>query len=187
MLFAVVLLILLIVLLFLLWRQLRSTPVSEPLTRTGGGGESVESIPARGSTEEETFPLFVDAEEEAARVSLESTAKIFAERYGSYSRESEFANVRDVLSLMSASFAAQAEAAMDREASSDGYYGVTTRILNLTVTAMDEEKGMAEVRVNTQRAEARESAQHSTVSYQTLALAFVKEHGVWKVDGVTWE
>lgn len=180
-----VVVILLLLLFILMWLQLRAKPQTGPSST--GVIEETEPAPTRGQKEERTVPILVSEEEQIKQASLESLAQTFTERYGSYSGESDFGNVKDVLPLMSAAFAARSEAMIaSGSSSSGGYYGMTTNVLNVTVDAMDETAGVAVVSVNTQRVEATGSAQNTEVSYQTLVLDFVREDDAWKVDAANW-
>ncbi len=119
--------------------------------------------------------------------SVETLAKTFAERYGSYSNESEFQNLRDLETLMTPQFAAKTEGMIASTEVSDMYYGVTTRVVSMNITAFDEEAGVAEVSVLTQREEAIGSPLNTDVKYQTLVLEMALEGGAWLVDDAVWE
>jgi hypothetical protein len=118
---------------------------------------------------------------------IETVAKLFAERYGSYSTEAQFQNIRDVLPIASASYAAQLQAQIASAKEPTAYYGVTTVVLSVTVDQMDDAAGTGHATVSTQRTESKGSPQDKTVSYQKLVLTFVKEGGQWKVDSSKWE
>lgn len=182
-LFVAILVLLLLLLGFLLWWFLKREPpapvVAEPAPPVSvvaePDGESISEI----RREEEQ-----DARDQTA--SIQSASKTFTERYGSYSTEAEFANLRDVLTLMSASFAAETEAFIDGATSAAEYYGVTTRVISVSVDATDDVAGTATVTVTTQREEAKQDIQNITVRYQDLRLTFVTEDGAWKVSSATW-
>lgn len=128
-----------------------------------------------------------EREERANTASIQSASKTFSERYGSYSTEAEFANLRDVLPLMSAAFAAKTQAFIDGATPSAAYYGVTTRAVTIRVNATDEAAGTADVTVTTQREEAKDVPQNVSVRYQDLELTFIMEDGEWKVDSAVWK
>lgn len=184
--------ILLVVLLFLfllaavaggiVWkRRSKPAPVSTPVP------VAEEPLPPRGQRDtEQGLPLFLGEEAELVPTDLWSLSQTFAERYGSYSSESDFANARDLLPLMSAAFVARTLASMETAVPSSGYYGVTTRFLSVKVTAQNDAAGTASAEVQTQREEASGSVQDVQVRYQVLQLVFVKEQSVWKVDDAVW-
>lgn len=128
-----------------------------------------------------------EQEERIASASLQSASKTFAERYGSYSTEANFANLTDVLPLMTKEYAAKTEAYVASATAPTDYYGVTTRVITVTVDAEDETAGTARVTLTTQREETSGNVQNVRVKYQDLVLNFAKESGEWKVSLATWE
>lgn len=167
----------------LLWmlfsREPAPAPVSAPVPVVelpDAEGEGIAEVRARE-----------EQQERAATASLQSASKTFAERYGSYSTEAEFANLTDVLPLMSAAFAAETRAFVAGATPAAEYYGVTSRVVSLEVVSSDEAAGAASVRVTMQREEAKGSVQNVSVRYQALLLGFVMEGGAWKVSSAAWE
>ncbi|MFA4845064.1 MAG: hypothetical protein WC654_00710 [Patescibacteria group bacterium] len=116
-----------------------------------------------------------------------SLSKTFATRYGSYSNEANFANLNDVLPLMSATFAQKTQKFIDEGESPEEYYGVSTSIVTVTVDSKDESAGTAQVTIMTQREEAIGSPQNISVKYQDIILTFIMEGGSWKVDSASWQ
>jgi len=182
-LFLVILLLLAAFIAFLLWWFLRPgtpEPVVAPIEAPAA------KIPI---SKREQISETRQQEEQLDRNStatIQSASKTFVERYGSYSTEAEFGNLRDVLPLMSASFAAQTEAFIEGATSAKEYYGVTTRVVSLSVDAADEIAGTATVTVTTQREEAKGSIQNISVRYQDVRLTFVLEDDAWKVSSAIW-
>lgn len=117
--------------------------------------------------------------------SLQSLAITFVERYGSYSTESDFANLYDVMDLMTASFRDETQDFIATARASLSYYGVTTRVLSVKEIVSGETS--ASLEVATQREESKDSPQNSEVKYQTLVLTCLKEDGVWKVSSALWQ
>ncbi len=140
---------------------------------------------------EETGPVeMIDAEESSrapVEVSVDSLARTFAERYASYSNESDFANLHDLEPLMTESMWAETEVLIDSLEVEDIYHGVTSRAITITVPAMDDNDLMVSVEVVMQREDALGSPQNIEIKYETLVLDMVKESGTWKVDGATWQ
>ncbi len=176
-------LLLLLFLLFLVWWFLR--PEEEVLVIPPVVVEEIKTEPKTPSIQEEKQKVV--QEERTNTASLQSASKTFAERYGSYSTEAEFANLRDVLPLMSASFARSTQAFIDGATPASEYYGVTTHVISIEVNAVDETAGTATVTVTTQREEAKKTIQDSSVRYSDLVLTFVKEDDAWKVSSAKWE
>ncbi|HLD18169.1 MAG TPA: hypothetical protein VJB99_03805 [Patescibacteria group bacterium] len=118
---------------------------------------------------------------------LQALAKTFAERYGSYSNESAFANLTDVLPLMSQRFRAETEKMLATSIPSTAFYGVTTRVLAVSIETMDDSSGIAQTSIHTQREETTGTVQNVVTIYQILTLDFVKENSTWKVDRARWQ
>lgn len=118
--------------------------------------------------------------------SLNSLAKTFAERYGSYSNEAKFQNLRDLLPFMSGSFVEKTQLFIDTTPIPEEYYGVTTRVVAVDVKVLDETAGTATIELTVQREEAKESPENRTITYALLRLEFVMEEGSWKVSSATW-
>ncbi|OGL95779.1 hypothetical protein A2348_00080 [Candidatus Uhrbacteria bacterium RIFOXYB12_FULL_58_10] len=180
--FLTILILLVLLLMFLLWWFLRPEPAA-PIVITP---TPIVTIPASdtGSISETR-----QQEEQVSRnqtASIQSASKTFAERYGSYSNEANFANLRDVIPLMNASFARETLAFVDAATAPVDYYAVTTRVISVSVDAVDEATGTATVTVTTQREEAKGSVQNVSVRYADLRLTFVTENGSWKVSSVSW-
>lgn len=128
----------------------------------------------------------VEGQQEAvAEANIRTVVKTFTERFGSYSNEADFANITDVLPMMTEAYAAQMQSAVDSWTASEVYYAVTTRVLTMEITN-DEEAGTAQAIVSTQREEARGDVQNISVSYQELVLDLTRVSGSWFVDNATW-
>ncbi len=178
-------LVLIAVILILIFLPGRRTPTPSPAANTNQ--QTNTQTPA---TPVIPRPTPTVTPEERAEASAETMAKVFAERYGSYSTESEAANLEDVIPLATPSFAAELQAQINRlqaSAAATEYYGVSTRILNTTAESIDVLLGTATYTVLTQREEARGSVSNTSVSYQTLTLTMQKEGDNWLVDRAVWE
>ncbi|EKD32794.1 MAG: hypothetical protein ACD_76C00145G0002 [uncultured bacterium] len=132
------------------------------------------------------LPIKTDSFEQNGASAVVALAKTFSERFGSFSTESEFQNIRDVIPLATAGYSAELESMLTLSVTSGEYYGVSTRVISTDVISLNDAAGTASVSVNTQRQEAKVSVQNTRVYYQTIELDFVKESGVWKVSKASW-
>jgi len=128
-----------------------------------------------------------------ARISadeLKSLAVAFVERFGSYSNQSGYQNIRELNVFMSQTMQAWAAnyIAQARVSAADTsiYYGITTKAVVVDVGGFDETAGRASFTVQTQRRESIGSAANERSFQQTADVTMVKEAGVWKVDSVSW-
>lgn len=124
------------------------------------------------------------------RAELERLARNFANVYGSYSNQTNFANLEDLFPFMTASYQNQvktyiaSERAKKRDTSQ--YFGVTTRAVAITVDPLDLATGTAKAAISCQRQETSGANASVRTFQQDLLLDFKKESGVWKVDGAGW-
>jgi hypothetical protein len=136
-------------------------------------------------TEVKTSAVTLTAEEKM-RGFLIKTSAAFAERFGSYSNQSNFENLLDLKMLMTERMQNWVDSLVVAGSSGSGvYYGLTTRALNTEIKNISE--NTAEVSVSTQRQESVGSEINNKVYYQDILISFVKEGGLWKVDEAKWQ
>lgn len=128
--------------------------------------------------------------EERARAEAQTLTTLFVERYGSYSNQSNFQNLEDLLPLMSESFRAKTERDLEtlrRTAPPPSeYVGVTTRALSVAESVYDLPRGAAAFRASVQKSEVRGTAP-ATVTYPAIDVTLVREGGAWKVSSAVWQ
>src|SRR3989344_2076566 len=95
-------LLVILLLLLLMWRATPPSVPAQPVVVPSNNDGVI-------STPEETERVEVRVQNSLP----ETTARIFIERYGSYSTESDFGNLRDVIALATPAFAAQLQATID--------------------------------------------------------------------------
>jgi hypothetical protein len=84
----------------------------------------------------------------------------FAERFGSFSNQSNYGNFTDLEIMMTPSMRTWAREYVETlrsQATDSSYYGITTKALTYEVKKFDENQGRAQVLVSTQRRESREA------------------------------
>lgn len=127
--------------------------------------------------------------DEAVQQAIRSNAISFAQIYGSYSTHEPYTNLEAARILMSASYKKATDAILAKHADDSptmAYYGVETRALSATISNYVSNTS-ATVLIKTQRRESVGTSSNGRVSYEDLALTFVTEQGVWKVDSATWD
>jgi len=124
-------------------------------------------------------------------VTLRSLASIFAARYGSFSNQSDFKNLRDLLPSMTVGFAAENERQIEKQRQSGVdttvYYGVTSKTIKSELISLNESKTEAKIRLTMQKNESKRSMNNGKVFYQDVIVELRKEGGEWKLDGVEWQ
>ncbi|MEK7105321.1 MAG: hypothetical protein AAB865_01405 [Patescibacteria group bacterium] len=176
-----ILVIIAIILILFFWPRDNQTPTPTPTANQQTNTAVTNTAP--------TTPPRIITPEEKAEASAATVAKIFVERFGSYSSESEAVNLEDLLPLATASYALDLQQQIDRlraAGPSADYYGVSTRVISTTSVSLDEPAGRATFDVVTQREEARGSVGNTSVRYQTIQIQLKEIEEAWLVDGASW-
>jgi hypothetical protein len=123
------------------------------------------------------------------RTAAAQMAELFAERYGSYSNQGDFQNLRDLLPVMTDGYRAKTEAYLATAAAADlaNYQGVTSLKISTQVHNYDESGGNAVIAVNLQQQKSGVASGTQAVSYRSLSMELKKVGDSWKVDSATWE
>ena len=108
-------------------------------------------------------------------------ARNFAERFGSYSNQNPYDNIKQLFPLMTARLRATFPGAA--AVTSDSYQGVESRVISIKVLQTSDVA--ARLTVTLQRSE-RDASLRVKVYYQDLALTLVKELNQWLVDSAQW-
>jgi len=157
------------------------------LTRT----TSEEQKPAEQtatSTQQEEKNAVPASKEDINKSNVLVLASSFSERFGSFSNQSDFQNIRDLFPFMTASMKNWAENYIEVQkagGSYDVYSGVTTKSISRKILSINDDS--AEILVSTQRREFTGTMANENVIYQDIELKLVKEGEEWKIDGVWWK
>lgn len=180
--------IVLICLLILLWilLTLRKPVVTDGVVVTQPTEDVVENNRVNVQDQDLDAVAVENIEKRQKTASINSLSKTFVERYGSYSNEANFENLKDVILMMAPEFAEYTQNIIDTSKSPDEYYGITTRVITVNVEELDEVAGSAVVVLNTQREESKVSVSNTSVWYQKIRIEFLKMSGVWKVVSASW-
>jgi hypothetical protein len=128
------------------------------------------------------------SEEEKEKGFLSKTASAFAERFGSYSNQSNYENLTDLKYFMTIKMKKWVDDKVDSKdysKSNDIYYGITTRAMKAEIKSLGS--ATAVINVKTQRQEFVGADMNSKVSYRDVLITFKKEGNVWKVDSAYWQ
>jgi hypothetical protein len=109
----------------------------------------------------------------------------FAERYGTYSTDLPYQNLKTLSSLVTAEFQARLQAQVANSTPAQGFYSVTTRAL--MVDTVGPAGDTLTVNVATQRSErfARDAAPQ--LSYPVLQLTLSGAGETWLVSSAAWQ
>lgn len=122
---------------------------------------------------------------------LARLAAAFAERFGSFSNQSDYGNLRDLQIFMTEGLKAWSRNYIDdarlKKAGASIYYGLVTKSILSQVGQFDADLGQAEILVKTQRRESTGVTGNSSTFYQDIIIKYRREAGVWRVDGAYWQ
>lgn len=177
--------IILLALGFLVWWMLRDkTPEEMPRE-----DEKTQTLPNTTTNNRPTTTVDPEDVPKVQEVSAGTVARTFVERIGSYSSESNYQNVDDVLGVVTTSLAAELEAdaerAREQSPNNGGYYGISTSYIG--AKTVEESETEITLLVQTQREESFGSPGNSEVRYQEMEITLVQEEGQWKVNSYTWK
>ena len=129
--------------------------------------------------------------DEIIQVELQRLAMSFVERYGSFSNQSNFQNLKDLMVFMSSGMQVRINdyiaKSLNQRGDSSIYYGMSTKAVVANVHVLNEDEGQAVILVKTLRQEATGSINNVSEKNQNVEIIFVKERGAWKVDEATWQ
>lgn len=123
---------------------------------------------------------------------LKRTSLSFAERFGTYSNQSNFHNIKDLNIFMSKNMQVWAEnyifEKIKEEMNREIYYGISTKSTEAEILHISEEEDSASILVKTRRREFVESKENpSDVFEQSIVINYTKENDIWKIDSATWQ
>lgn len=128
-------------------------------------------------------------EEDKIKSELSRIASSFAERFGSYSNQSDFENIKSLQVYMTENMKKWSEQFIksSQKASSDTsiYYGITTKTISNNLASLSDKE--ATFTITTQRKEATGTTDNARIYYQDILIKFAKEQGVWKVSEAKWQ
>ena len=141
---------------------------------------------------EENKPKTAVSSVRSSKDDLMRLSSSFTERFGSYSNQSDYSNLSNLIIFMSDKMKNWAENFIKESRINKGptdiYYGITTKVVKEEILKYDEDLEVAEVLVNTRRKEASASAENYSDTFsQNITISFIKENGAWKVDSAEWQ
>lgn len=114
----------------------------------------------------------------------------FVDRFGSYSNQSNFENLQDLLPFMTERMQTWAKEKV-RDASLQPtptiYKGTTTRSFSYKDLTVNDSAGTAEVTISTQRKDFVGTSANFTANNQDVVVELKKENGIWLIDDAQWK
>ncbi|MFH2018673.1 MAG: hypothetical protein ABII98_01645 [bacterium] len=168
--------------LFLIYYSTRTVEPTEPgATQNQSAGSPAQNVgqqpaPISGAVVPQ------QSSEEAIKNSAKQTAKIFIERYGSYSTDNNYDNIREVQTLATDSLWNSLSAAIGKP--TDGkFVGVTTQAIGSSFVNYSNTN--ATVKVQTMRAETKDGS--TTDTQRDVVVNLVWQNNMWLVSKFEWK
>lgn len=185
------LLIILIVVYLFLTRKDDDRPIITP-----DGEENLpeiiieETTPSDIPRNYQQYDISKEAEHVFNSTDLSKRARVFVERFGSYSNQSDYGNFKDLELYMTKSFAAWSSSYVDKLRENapnyQSYYGISTVAIQTELKSFDDNLGVAEIDVLTERTETTSGLDQDKYR-QKISLKFLKVGRDWLVDAAYWE
>jgi len=157
------------------------TTTTEPINTT---------TPGTAPRDYRKFDISKEPKTEQDAEAVKKIAMAFAERFGSFSNQSNYSNIEDLQIFMTKSMGDWAEgylSELKKEKNNNGeYYGIITKAISAEVENFDKTKGEAEIVVMTRRQETKGN-NVGTYYNQELTLKMAKDGSVWKADSASWQ
>lgn len=137
---------------------------------------------------EEEAPPMILSEPDLGSYLL-ATASTFAEKFGSFSNQSNFENLGDLKVMMTSEMISWAENYIRQNQAKPGeaHYGVTTKALLPKIVDFQEGKGEATIAITTQRQETINNTLNPRIFYQDILLKLKKSGDKWLVAEAEWQ
>ncbi len=116
-------------------------------------------------------------------VNIVKIAEDFVERFGSFSNHSNYSNINDLVSVMTAKMKAYVRDTTKQSINQQSYYSITTRVINSSLK--NKTDNIANVIVRSQRQEFKDG--QTKIFYQDAKVELVKEGNKWLVDSLVWQ
>ena len=163
---------------WLYWRQPSTSPTTEP-------------SPAKPTVQLPPVPspaAVARTPEEEAQESVSRLARLFAERFGTFSSQGRYEGIDDIMAVTTDSFQDWLNnkymPELKNQHSSATYSGQTTRVMSVTVEKFADDESQVAVRV--QQAVTNDAG-IVEVKYPVLKVALVKQNNTWLVDSAYWD
>lgn len=114
-------------------------------------------------------------------LSIKQLARLFVERFATYSNQNNNQHIADVLPLVTQKMASWVNTQKTTPGTS--YTGVTTKVIASAVTSFASTASTVTVDVQ----QVTENEGGTQTSYRSGMVNFIQEDGAWKVDGFFWK
>lgn len=166
-------------------------PVVEPAPANEQTGEDTAVPTPVQPTPQPVIRRTVPRQTESGESDVRRLAANALERYGTYSNQSGYQNLKDLELFMSAAFLERSRTTLERAQAvgtdTSLYYGITTKAVVAETVSFNRSVGTGTFRIQTQRRESIGSPENTRSFRQEALVDMIKQGGVWKVDAITWQ
>lgn len=150
-----------------------NTNTNNPSNPAGGAGTVVPS----GSPVKPLTSLEVEQK------GVEQLAKIFIERYGTYSTDNEFENIKESEALATKSLWTKISLGINVKNQNSEFLGLTTKVVSATRVSWSDSKAVFDLKIM------RNENKNGVASnrYQNVTVEMAKENGVWLANNLIWQ
>lgn len=187
-LFVIISLIVLFILgvsLFLVWKSRQKPAPPTPVTAQttpgaalpAGGGGAVNNTPPSP-----VVPVITTNPEDVQKNAAKQLARIFIERYNSYSTQNDYLNITEVKDLVTPTLWKKISSRLNKPATGP-FVGVTTQVLSTAITSWSPERAEVELRA------VKDQDQNGSVTrtQQSVKVIMIKSGKTWLADSFVWE
>ncbi len=111
-------------------------------------------------------------------------ARSFMARYGTYSSDNRYGNLKMLLPQMSAKFTQETTEKISLKEKTLGFISLTTKVINFSLKEFNEEAAISFV-VQAQEREIR--SDQTELKQRIIEISFIKENDQWKIDEVNYK
>lgn len=174
----------------------KKAPTGSTATSTTPGGLTTGAVtgtttPGNRPANHLTYDLSQEAPHVTNATDLEKIGMSFAERFGSYSNQSNYGNFTDLKIFMTDNMKVWVDtyiADLKKSAvAGAGYSGLVTHALTAQTSGFNDQAGTALVIVTTERSASTDQIGGGTPQIAKLDLTFKKVSSDWLVDKAYWE
>lgn|SRR3989338_1830740 len=180
----IALIVLLLIVIFLIWWWLR--PGASPDTANTNVAPPIDEVVTLPPQVQVAPPVTEPKKElTTGEAQVLNLARNFTERYGSWSTDSSYQNLKDLYPSVTSNLKKELDQTIAAGIISDsGFRGAETRVINMNLDSYTQSR--AQVTVTAQQVTTDTLLQES-VSYRQLELSIVSQGGFWYVDSAQWK
>lgn len=157
---------------------------STPTVQTPSNGDiPTNLLDSNGQVDTTKVQVKQPTNQEVDQNASKQLAKIFIERFGSYSSDSNYQNIRDVKNLVTSNLWSSLSAMIDDTVSNQQYSGVTTKVIATSNNSWSNTS--AKYTLSTMRKSSENGS--TTTTNKDVEVILKKVNGSWLVDGYTWK